>query len=103
VAELQERMSAAEFTEWAAFARLNPFGPARADLRMANIMALMAEINRDRKRRSKPFSPAEFMLEFDPAAEPEPGPTPEEVYAKVRLWAAMAGAMKAKGDPGGGS
>jgi len=93
-------MSSREFAEWAAYAQVEPFGPTRADLRMANIMALMAEIDRDRKKRSKPFSPAEFMFEFDPeqVAVPE-APSPAEVYAKVKSWAAMA-AAKRKDDDG---
>ena len=94
-------MSSAEFAEWAAFARLEPFGPARADLRMANIMALLAEINRDRKKRGKPFSPAEFMFEFDPDAQKKDDPSPADVYAKVRAWAAAMGAQKGKAESGG--
>jgi len=93
VRELQERMSSREFTEWAAFGNLDPFGPARADLRMANQMALFAEVHRDRKKRGRPFSPAEFMFEFDPAerVEPEP-PDPATLWQRLRSWAISAGA-----------
>ncbi len=35
VAEVQERMSVAEFIEWQAFLAVEPMGEARADLRMA--------------------------------------------------------------------
>ena len=100
------RMSSREFAEWAAFAGLDPFGPARADLRMANIMALTAEINRNPKKRSRPFSPAEFMFEFDPEAEPEPEPpSPGALWQKIRAWAVSAGAKPKDGggDPDGSS
>jgi len=33
----------------------------RSDYRSAMICSILAEINRDRKRRTKPFSPEDFM------------------------------------------
>lgn len=93
-------MSSREFTEWAAFARLDPFGPARADLRMANIMALTAEIHRDRKRRGRPYTPAEFMFEFDPelVAEADKPKGPRQLWRELKTWAMMAGAKSKKNE-----
>lgn len=44
-----------------AYARIEPFGEQRADLRMAIMAALTANIHRDKKRRSEPYKAAEFM------------------------------------------
>ena len=38
VAELESRLSAAEYREWLAFYSLDPWGDQRADMRMAQIM-----------------------------------------------------------------
>lgn len=104
VRELQVRMSSREFAEWQAFARLDPFGPARADLRMANQMALFAEVHRDRKKRSKAFTPADFMFEFDSEAVPDPEPpSPAALWQKIRGWAIEAGAKPKDGGQDGSS
>lgn len=86
-------MSSREFAEWRAFATLDPIGPARADLRMASQMALFAEAHRDHKKRSRPYTPADFMFEFDPEAEPErEAESPATMWQKLRAWAISAGA-----------
>lgn len=54
-----------------AYFRLDPFGELRADMRNAILSALIANANRDRKRRRRPFKPAEFMPQFD--KEPQSG------------------------------
>lgn len=58
------RMSSRELSEWQAFYGLEPFGEERADLRAGIITATMANINRDPKKRRKPYSPQDFMPEF---------------------------------------
>lgn len=63
VAEAQSRISSAEFAEWIAFSRLEPYGPERADLRAGIVAATVANVHRDPK--SKPFAPSAFMPEFD--------------------------------------
>lgn len=46
-----------------AYAELEPFGP-RMDLwRSASIAATIANVNRDPKKRTKPFQPEDFMPE----------------------------------------
>jgi hypothetical protein len=42
VEELLNRVSSAELTEWMAYARLEPFGPHREDLRAGVIASVMA-------------------------------------------------------------
>lgn len=60
-----EHISSREFAEWMAFMRLEPFGEIRADVRHAALSALIANVNRDRKRKAQPYKPADFMLRFE--------------------------------------
>lgn len=72
-------MSSREFSEWMAFAELEPFGEERADLRSAIVAAVFANANRDRKKRPRPFAPADFMP-FREKAQP----TSEDLRTKFR-------------------
>lgn len=58
-------MSSAEFAEWMAYYTLEPFGEERADLRMAVLASLIANANRDPKRRKRAYAPKDFMPQFD--------------------------------------
>lgn len=58
------RLSARQLAGWQAYYSLEPFGDERADLRSARICQVLAEINRDKKRRSKPFTIQDFMPDF---------------------------------------
>jgi hypothetical protein len=61
VAELEATMSGAEFMEWIAHYQREPWGDFRIDLAGARITALLANVNRDTKKRPQPFSIADFM------------------------------------------
>lgn len=63
VAEAQLRVSSREFTDWQAFAELEPFGEERADLRAGIIASTLANVNRGRGTRA--FKPSDFMPKFD--------------------------------------
>lgn len=69
---------------WAALRKINPWGENRADLRLAILCALLANINTDPKKRSKPWSFRDFM--------PYMQMTPAELEAEVgdRIQAALA-------------
>ncbi|KQQ90388.1 hypothetical protein [Massilia sp. Leaf139] len=54
-------MTSAEFTEWQAYYRLEPFGEVVADERHGAALALHANLNRDSKTRPKPFTPDDFI------------------------------------------
>ncbi len=58
-------MSMRTLAGWHAYFELEPFGESRADMRAAQICAVLAEINRDRKARKKPFTALDFMPDFD--------------------------------------
>ena len=93
MAEWQEAMSAREFAEWVAYAGMEPFGETRADIRIATLAALLAEANRDRKRRRKAFSVGEFVTLFrgqrlhDCAPPQDPDQKKAELWANVKAWA----------------
>ena len=76
-------MSSREFTEWLAYARLEPLGPEADDHRMAQLMALTANVNRDPKRRKTPWAPDDFL--------PRHGPRPraDQDGLRPRIDAAM--------------
>jgi hypothetical protein len=46
---------------WAALWRIDPWGDERADKRNAMTSYVIAEVNRDPKKRSQAFSPMDFM------------------------------------------
>jgi hypothetical protein len=47
-----------------AYARLEPFGERRADLRAAIVACMLANIHRDRDIHPEPFEVSEFMPDF---------------------------------------
>lgn len=52
-----------------AFEQLEPFESTRGDYRQAAISTLLANINRDPKKRSEPFKIQDFLLRFDGEAK----------------------------------
>ena len=64
-------MSSREFTEWLAYARLEPFGSEADDQRMAQLLALIANVNRDPARRRRPYTPEDFLPQRGPRTEPD--------------------------------
>lgn len=77
-------------TEWMVYARLEPFGEERADLRAGIIAATLANVNRDPKVKREPWRADEFMPSFEPEPEPEP-PDWERLLARVEALNAAFG------------
>lgn len=44
---------------------LEPFGEGRADLRMASQMALLANTNRNKKKKPTAYTAKDFMFDFE--------------------------------------
>lgn len=61
-------MSAELFNEWRLFDELEPFGPERADYRAASIVSMLANQNRNSKKKPKPYTIEECRLMFGDAA-----------------------------------
>jgi len=68
VAELGQRMSSAELTEWMAFFSLEPWGTEVEDWRAAMVASVIANVNRDPKKR-KPYEPKDFMPRYEPQVQ----------------------------------
>lgn len=60
VAELGQRMSSAELTEWALFFEIEPLG-GDDEWRAGMLASTIANVNRDPDKRKKAFEPTEFM------------------------------------------
>lgn len=82
VAELGRRMSSSEFTEWMAYAELEPFGEWRGDWRAGMIASTIANVNRSSD--SEPMTPKDFMPDFEAAADAEPEISEEEQAEIIR-------------------
>jgi hypothetical protein len=89
VARAQREIDSAEFVEWMARDQLP--GMHSETQRMAGLLAsVLANVNRDPKRRPQPFQPADF---FTPEPPVVVGPrTNEELMAMATAWAAAMNA-----------
>ena len=80
-------------TEWMAFEAIDPFEDRRGDLRSAQIVTALANINRDPKTRKEPYRIEEFVMRFDPHPDPLPDGERENRQTwqeqKARLMALM--------------
>lgn len=70
--------------EWEAYFKLEPLGEQRADMRMARLAALLANIHRNPKKRSRVFEEKEFVFEFSPKKKKQ---TVEEMRQALMLMA----------------
>jgi hypothetical protein len=55
-------IDADQFDRWKAFASVEPFGPFAEDQRSGMVLAMTANLNRDKDKRKDPFTAADFML-----------------------------------------
>ena len=65
-----EDLTAQEWLEWLAYAEAEPFGEERADLRMAILAAVEANVHRSR-RGQKTYKPQDFMPKFEGKKDPK--------------------------------
>lgn len=90
-AELLNRISSREISEWIAFYNIEPFGEMRADLRAALIATVMA--NAWRGANQSPFKITDFMLTFDN----KPEQTMDEMKQILKSFTIAAGGKIVKG------
>lgn len=83
-------MSVAEFTQWAAEYRLDPWGESRGDLRAGTVCATIANVHAGKS--SKVFTPGDFMPKFGEKAEPPKPATWQEMKAKLTMFGKMQNA-----------
>ena len=77
-------MGGSEFVAWKAFLEVEPVADQRSDLHTAMLMALLANANRDRKKRPKIFELSEFMVDFLKRPDAPAPPSPAQLKAKFR-------------------
>lgn len=96
VAELLQRVSSRELTEWRAYESVaGPLGPERGDVQAAIIAATVANAFRG---KGKPATPADFMPEWDR----QPTQTVEEMVSIAYALNAAFGGTVVGGAEGGG-
>jgi Protein of unknown function (DUF4035) len=61
VGRLMRELTVREFAYWQVHYREDPFGEDRGDVRSAQVAAILANSNRDPKKRDKPFEVIDFM------------------------------------------
>lgn len=61
-----------QFVEWQVYAGLEPFGDERADWRQAADTAVAVNLQRDHKKRPRPYEPRDFVLRFESEARAVP-------------------------------
>lgn len=64
------RITWKKFVEWLGYLQLEPVGEERMDWRFATLCALLANINRDTKKRWKAYEAKEFLIRFGLPAAP---------------------------------
>lgn len=60
-------ITSAQFAEWLAYSRVDPWGEDRDDLRMGIMASVIANSNRGKGK--KPYKPQDFMPNFEPEDE----------------------------------
>ncbi len=90
VDEFLKMFTARQFFEWQAYEQIDPWGERRQDYRIASLGALIANVNRDSKKRPEPYTIEDFLLKF---GEPEKKQqTWQEQEMILNMWAQAMGA-----------
>lgn len=69
-----QKMSWSQFVEWSAYHQRNPFGEARADMRAGIVASVIANVNRDPKKKPQPYKADDFMPKYGASARKASGP-----------------------------
>lgn len=79
-------LSESELREWMAFYALEPFGSEVEFYRFGIVASIIANANRDPKKRGRPFTPTDFMPASRAATKHRvrTGVKPDEVLSVLR-------------------
>ena len=93
VRQAQLEISSEEFTEWMAYAALEPFGEHIADLRHGVAVSVLANVNRSAEARPEPYRAEDFIYwrDFVPVEEAEPVLLDDPVAQSNLMRAALFG------------
>ena len=87
VAELLDRMSSREFSEWMAYYQIEPFGEARADLRQALTTTAVINAAQAQAKHPKWSKPEDFMLFSKAQSKTNEPVSPDELKGKLLAFA----------------
>lgn len=94
VKRAQREIDSQEFAEWMAYSVHEPFGPEREDQRAGMIAALIANVNRDTKKRSEPYDVEDFFPRYVSTTAEEAAPV--DLESKIKSWATAMNAAAEK-------
>lgn len=79
-----------QFLEWVAYSGVEPFDETRSDIRAAQIVTMLANVNRDPKKKRTPYEIKDFILNFgDDVALGRKKKTWQEMKMAAKLWVAL--------------
>jgi hypothetical protein len=84
-----------DFLGWLAYSELEPFDERRADYRTASVVTMLANVNRDTKKRPTAYKLDDFVIEFDAPVKPRERKQSLEIQKGILV--AIAQAYSAKG------
>lgn len=96
VARAQREIDSREFAEWMAYSIIEPFGPEREDQRAGMVAALIANVYRDSKKKSDPYTVEDFFPRYSDTRQAPDGPPPEMLEQKIFQWAATMNAANSR-------
>ena len=88
-------ITAAQLIEWMQYDILEPFGEWRDDWRSAEIVTMLANVNRDSSKRKEPYKVTEFLPRFGERSADELKPK-QTVQQQVAIAKLIAAAFNAK-------
>ena len=96
VDQMLRNMSSQQLSEWMAFYELEPFGEDREEARIGQVVQVLANANRDSKKRKTPYSLEDVVLKpcgdmFQKKAEKKP-----QSWQSMKLLAEILSAASGK-------
>ena len=89
------RITAQQLIEWMQYDIIEPFGEWRADWRSAEIVTMLANVNRDSKKKKEPYKTTDFLTKFGEPVEEERKPK-QTVKQQVAIAKLIAAAFNTK-------
>jgi hypothetical protein len=83
VRELLARIDGRELSEWMAYFNMEPWGTEVEDWRAGMVASVIANVNRDPKKRNKPYEAEDFIPKRAREIEQQ---SPEEMAHAMGLW-----------------
>lgn len=84
--ELMQRINSRDFALYLAYMKVEPFGPLVDDMRYAGLVSLLANVNRDSKKKPTPYAMEQFMFS-ETEKKAKIYPPKSEVIKKIKAFA----------------